>query len=77
MMEDGIRCPVCHAAADPFSDYQVVCGGNRDQIHSHDYIRDALFSVAQTVALAPGKEVPSLIPGSSSCPADIYLPLWS
>ena len=27
-------------------------------------------------ALAPRKEVPSLIPGTSSRPADVYLPIW-
>ena len=52
------------------------CGGNGDRIHRHDYIRDALFSAAQSAALAPRREVPSLIPGSSSRPADIYLPNW-
>ena len=38
--------------------------------------RDALFSAAQTAALAPRKEVPSFIPGTRSCPADIFLPTW-
>ena len=37
-------------------------------------IQDALFSAAQAAALAPRKEVPSLIPGTRSCPADIFLP---
>ena len=32
------------------------------------------FSAAQSAALAPRKEVPSLIP---SCPTDIFLPNWS
>ena len=36
-------------------------------------IRDAVFSAAQ---LAPRKEAPSVIPGSSSRPADVYLPNW-
>ena len=31
----------------------------------------------QTAALAPRKEVPSLIPGTSSRPADVYLPNWT
>ena len=34
------------------------------------------FSAAQSAALAPQKEFPSLIPGSSSRPADVYLPNW-
>ena len=76
MVEEGTRCPVCQAAADPYGDYQVGCGGNGDRIHRHDSLRDALFSAAQSAALAPRREVPSLIPGSSSRPADVYFPCW-
>ena len=70
------RCSVCasEGLADPFGDHHVGCGGNGDRIHRHDSIRDVLFSASQSAALAPRKEVPSLIPGSSSRPADIYLP---
>ena len=35
-----------------------------------------VFSAAQSAALYPRKEMPSLISGSRSCPADIYVPLW-
>ena len=52
------------------------CGGNGDRIFRHDSIRDAIFSVAQSAALAPRKEAPSLIPSSRRRPADIYLPNW-
>ena len=76
MVEEGARCPICLGAADAFGDHQVGCGGNGDRIHRHDSIRDALLSAAQSAALAPRKEVPSLIPGSSSRPADVYLPNW-
>jgi hypothetical protein len=76
MVEDGTRCPICQAVSDPFGDHQVGCGGNGDRIHRHDSLRDALYSAAQSAALAPRKEVPSLIPGSSSRPADVYLPNW-
>ena len=76
MVEEGTRCPVCQAAADPYGDHQVGCGGNGDRIHRHDSLRDALFSAAQSAALAPRREVPSLIPGSSSRPADVYFPCW-
>ena len=61
---------------DPFGDHQVGCGGNGDRIYQHDSIQDALFSVAQTAALAHRKEVPSLIPDTLSCPVDVYLPKW-
>ena len=74
--EEDYRCPACPAIADAYGDHQVGCGGNGDRIHRHDSLRDALFSAAQSAALAPRKEVPSLIPGSSSRPADVYLPNW-
>ena len=78
MVDDVSSCSVCgkSAAADPFGDHQVGCGGNGDRIHRHDAIRDALFSAAQAAALAPRKEVPSLIPGTRSRPNDIFLPNW-
>ena len=39
-------------------------------------ICDVLFAAAYSATLAPQKEVPALIPGSSSHPADI-LPVWN
>ena len=76
MVETNTPCPVCQVISDPYGDHQVGCGGNGDRIHRHDSIRDALFSAAQSAALAPRKEVPALIPGNCSRPADIYLPNW-
>ena len=76
MMEEGSKCPVCQATTDGFGDHQVSCGGNGDRIHRHDSLRDALFSVAQSAALAPRREVPALMPGTKSRPADLYLPCW-
>ena len=40
-------------------------------------MRDVIYAAAQSAALAPTKEASSLIPGSSSRPADILLPTWS
>ena len=76
MFEDGVSCSICGVMADPLGDHHVGCGGNGDRIYRHNSIRDAVFSAAQSAALAPRKEVPALIPGSSSRPADIYLPNW-
>ena len=42
----------------------------------HNALRDALFSAAQSAALAPRLEAPSLVPSSSSRPADIFIPNW-
>ena len=76
MLEKGIRCPVCQSLADLYGDQQVGCGGNGDRIHQHNSLRDALYSAAQSAALAPRKEVPALIPGTSSQPADVFLLIW-
>ena len=70
-------CPFCKSFCDPYDDHQIECGGNKDLIHQHDSIRDALFSSAQSAALCPRKEIPSLIPGSKCRPADIYMPYWT
>ena len=70
-------CPECGRVADMFGDHQVGCGGNGDRISRHNAVRDVLFSAAQSAALAPIKEAPSLVPSSSSRPADILLPAWS
>ena len=64
--------PICLLAVDQFGDHQVGFGGNGDRTHRHDSVRDALFSAAQTAALAPRKKVPSLIPGTRSRPSDIF-----
>ena len=77
MFEDDMTCPVCHSTADCYVDHQVGCGGNPDRIYRHNSVRDALFSAAQSAALAPRREVPSLIPGTQSRPADVFLPNWS
>ena len=76
MFDDRGPCPVCHSAADPYGDHQIGCGGNPDRIHHHNSVRDVIFSAAQTAALAPRREVPSLIPGTQSHPADVFLPNW-
>ena len=67
--EDGALCPICQSVADALGDHHVGCGGNGDRILRHDSIRDALFSAAQSAALAPRKE-------SFLDPADVYLPYW-
>ena len=78
MTDDTRFCSACgkSAAADPLGDHQVGCGGNGDRIHRHDAIRVPFFSAAQCAALAPRMEVPTLIPCTRSCPANIFLPKW-
>ena len=77
MVEEGVQCSVCQSVANPLGIHQVGCGGNGGRIHRHNSVRDALFSAAQTTALAPRKEMPSLIPGTSSRPAYVYLAIWT
>ena len=55
----------------------MACGGNGDRILRHNSLRDVLFTAAQAAALSPRREVPSIVPGSCSRPADLYLPNWS
>ena len=69
-------CSVCHSSADIFGDHHVGCGGNGDRIHRHNSIRDAIFTAAQSAALAPLKEFSHLIPNRHSRSADIFLPNW-
>ena len=76
MFEDYGICPVYQSGADRFGDHQVGCGGNPDRMYRHNSVRDVVYSAAQSAALAPRREVPSLIPGSQSRPADVYLPNW-
>ena len=76
MTKEDSLCPVCDTISDSMGDHHVTCRGNGDMIRRHDSLRDVLFSAAQSAALAPKKETPSLIPGSSSRPADIFLPCW-
>ena len=77
IFEEGAKCTVCHSAADMFGDHHVGCGGNTDRTFRHNSICDVVFSASQTAAMAPRKKVPSLIPGSQSRPADVFLPTWT
>ena len=65
MCQEGSTCPVCQVVTDGFGDHQVGCRGNGDLIHQHNSLRDTIFSAAQSAALAPRKEVPSLVSSSS------------
>lgn len=76
MSSNEAPCTVCGKPSDVYGDHAVGCGGSNDRITRHDLLCDALFSVAQSAALAPRKEVPGLIPGSRARPADLYLPAW-
>ena len=74
MLEEGSVCLVCQVSTNGFRNHQVSCGGNGDIIHRHDSLGNVLFSTAQSAALAPRREVPALIPGANSRPADVHPP---
>ena len=76
LSSESFPCTVCSSPIDVYGDHQVGCRGNRDLIHRYDAVRDVLYAAAPSAALAPRKEMPSLIPGSSSRRADIFLPKW-
>ena len=76
MQKERLRHSGCQVTTDGCGDHHVSCGGNGDRIRHHDSLRDALFSAAVSVALVHRKEVPALIPETSSHPADSYLPHW-
>ena len=74
MLEEVSIYPVCKVSTEEFGDHQVSCGGYGGTIHWQDHLRDALFSAAQSAALAPKTEVQAIIPGANSHLADVYLP---
>jgi hypothetical protein len=74
--QEDASCPACGKPMDVFGDHAVGCGGSNERITRHDLLRDALFAAAQTAALAPKKEVPGLVLGNRSRPADVLLPTW-
>ena len=77
IVEEDRLCPVCGCTSDVVGDHYVTSRGNGDLICKLDTLCDILYTAAHLVAFAPKKEMPSLIPGSLSHPADIYLPCWS
>ena len=77
LTDSGLDCPICLRPSDPFGDHAVACGGNGDRITRHNNLRDVIYSAAQSAALSPCREVPSLVPGSVSRPADVFIPAWS
>ena len=76
MVDEEVRCPICQAVADPLGDHQVGCGGSGDRIFRHDSTGRLIFS-CKVCSLSAQERSASLIPGSKSCPTDLYLQQWS
>ena len=69
--------PACGASSDPLGDHALSCASNGARIVRHNLLSDCLYETAAQIALAPAREERSLIPGSQSRPADVYLPSWA
>jgi hypothetical protein len=65
------KCPStsCYADMDTLGDHSAKGG-------RHDRLRDAIFNMASSTSYSPKKEMPNLIPGTQSRPADIFVPVW-
>ena len=59
------------ASSDLFQDDHGLKGSR------HDRIRDQIFKEAQRRSLSPTMEMPGLVPGSQSRPADVFIPSWT
>ena len=67
-------CVACGQLSDRVGNHAVGCASQGECISSHNHLRDALFTTAQSAQLAPLKEQAALLPGVSSRPADVLLP---
>ena len=56
----------------PWKKLRTLIRGGR-----HDHIRDQILQEAQRAGFNPKKELPALIPGSQSRPADIFVESWT
>ena len=71
------RAPSCQQPQDSFGDHALHCRDDRGMKGGrHDRIRDKIFRAAQHASLNPRKEMPGLIPGTLSRPADIFVENW-
>ena len=78
LMSSGeCRAENCSRLQDELGDHALHCRDDHGMKGGrHDRIRDKVFKEAQLASLSPTMEMPGLIPGSSSRPADIFIPTW-
>ena len=78
MPSGDCRAPTCAIPQDDLGDHALHCHDDHGMKSGrHDRIRDAIFAAAQRASLNPQKELPGLIPGSLSRPADIFVNNWA
>jgi len=74
-----VKCGTCNTPLSPTASHTLKCRLNGDIISRHNRIRDVVYSLASSGALAPKLEKSHILgdtPGQR--PADIFLPsLWN
>ena len=77
MSAGDCRAPSCSMPQDALGDHALHCRDDHGMKGGrHDRIRDVIYKAAQHASLNPQKEMPGLIPGSLSRPADVYIGNW-
>ena len=76
----SMPCPAdhCNRDLDDKGDHAMHCRDDHGiRGGRHDRLRDIIFKEAQSAGFNPKKEMPALIPGSQSRPADIFVENWT
>ena len=78
LLEEGdCRAEHCSRQLDVLGDQTLHCRDDHGMKGGrHDRIRDLIFKEAQKASLSPTMEMPGLVPGSQSRPADVFIPSW-
>ena len=78
LLEEGdCRAEHCSRQLDVLGDHALHCRDDHGMKGGrHDRIRDLIFKEAQKASLSPTMEMPGLVPGSQSRPADVFIPSW-
>ena len=77
MNAEECRAENCSRLQDELGDHALHCRDDHGMKGGrHDRIRDKIHKEAQLASLSPTMEMPGLVPGSSSRPADIFIPTW-
>ena len=71
------RCSGCGVRRlDKWGDHALSCSGTGDRTTRHNLVCDAGFKFCRAAGLSPVRELPDLLPGNISRPADIYVERW-
>ena len=77
MSASDCRANSCSSPQDELGDHALHCRDDHGMKGGrHDRIRDKISKEAQRANLHPTNEMPGLVPGSLSRPADIYIDNW-